>query len=103
MKPELFKGALDVKLRQTTSFPSQVDKAWLCAGNAWHIYDKQLASLATQCIVSKYYTDLEKFSYPDAQYIAYLAFKEIQDDSLVDAAQASPVYLRNNVAKKPKK
>ncbi len=102
MKPELFKGARDVKLSQMTPSSSQVDATWLCAGNAWSIYAKQLASLAKQCVL-KADIDLEKLSYPDAQYIAYLAFKEIQNNSLVDAAQASPVYLRNNVAKKAKK
>ncbi len=74
-----------------------LDKSWQLTGNGWSVYREQLQSVSEQCAPLLY-----SESYPEAKYIAFLAFKEIADDSLLKAEQISPVYLRNNVAKKSK-
>jgi len=74
-----------------------LDKSWQLTGNGWSVYQEQLQSVSEQCTPLLY-----SEPYPEAKYIAFLAFKEIADNSLLNAEQISPVYLRNNVAKKSK-
>ncbi len=95
IKPEL--------LQQTLSQYEFIDQLWSMIGNGWSVYQPQLHTLAASCHTLSYADELmEQLSYPQAKNIAYLAFKEIAEGKLLAAAQVSPVYLRNNVAKKPK-
>ncbi len=81
-----------------------LDDSWQLTGNGWLIYREQLSAVAGQC-ASLLCSDetMDKLSYPKAKDIAYLAFNEVANNALVRADQVSPVYLRNNVAKKPVK
>lgn len=96
LKPEQLKSVLEQSIR--------LDESWKIIGNGWSVYNEQLISVISQC---RALTDKNKItdesSYPHARNIAYLAFKEVACDTLVNAEQVSPVYLRDNVAKKPKK
>lgn len=77
----------------------QLDEDWYLVGNGWTVYASQLAEVTEQC---RYVIIDDNFIYPHARDIAYLAFKKVAAQELVKAEQVSPVYLRNNVAKKPK-
>lgn len=81
-----------------------LDKQWQLTGNGWSVYAEELSPIACQCAAPCYSAEImEQLSYPNAKDIAYLAFNEIANNLLVSAEQVSPVYLRNNVAKKPQK
>ena len=76
---------------------AQDDKTWVGAGSGWGSYaDRllpascfQLHSVLPECL-------------PHAEGIAKLAVEEFKVGNTVTAAEAIPVYLRNDVAKKPK-
>lgn len=93
VKPEQLGSVLDNVI--------QLDDNWMTVGNGWSVYAEQLLSIASQCCSSSEMNDA--LSYPRAGDIAYLALKEVSNKTLVSAEQVSPVYLRNNVAKKPQK
>ncbi|MCN4145044.1 MAG: tRNA (adenosine(37)-N6)-threonylcarbamoyltransferase complex dimerization subunit type 1 TsaB [Thiohalomonas sp.] len=81
-----------------------LDKHWQLVGNGWSVYAEELSPIACQCAAPCYSTEImQELSYPNAKDIAYLAFNEIANNLPVSAEQVSPVYLRNNVAKKPQK
>jgi tRNA threonylcarbamoyladenosine biosynthesis protein TsaB len=81
-----------------------LDKQWQLVGNGWSVYTEKLSPIACQCAAPCYSAEImQQLSYPNAKDIAYLAFNEIANNLLVSAEQVSPVYLRNNVAKKPQK
>jgi len=94
LKPEQLESFL---LQQSI----QADQNWQITGNGWSVYAEQLSAVSKQC----HFSDLQladgSNSYPHAREIAWLAFKEAADNALVSAEQVSPVYLRDNVAKKP--
>lgn len=96
LKPEQLDSVLDASIN--------LDNSWMTVGNGWSVYSEQLLSIAKQC-----YSPVDKdemsdnFSYPHARDVAYLALKAVDNKNLVSAEQVSPVYLRDNVAKKPKK
>ncbi len=69
---------------------------WAAIGNGWQEYSAQLTE-----ILAKFAHLTEDFEFPHAQDIAYLALKESLAEHLVTAEQVCPVYLRDNVAKKP--
>ena len=75
----------------------ELDATYTMLGSGWSEYSEQLSNVSSRC--SPLPSD-EKIIYPHAQDIAYLAFKEVEEDCLVKAENVSPVYLRNNVAKK---
>ncbi len=87
IKPEAL-----LQLLQNNSF----DEHWIAIGNGWQEYREGLTDF-----IDKYKQVNKDFQFPHAQDIAYLAFKEYQSDHLVSAGQVRPVYLRDNVAKKP--
>ena len=58
-----------------------------------------LQELASQCQKS---SGDDAMTLPRAKVIAYLALNEVANNNLVAAEQVSPVYLRDNVAKKAK-
>jgi len=93
----------------TTLAELALDKSWQLTGNGWLVYKEQLQSVSEQCAPLLYSEEsgsqesMSRLSFPEAKHIAFLAFKEIADNSLLKAEQVRPVYLRNNVAKKAKK
>ena len=70
---------------------------WLAAGNGWANYKDRLLQTAN----CKLPTILSE-CFPSAEVIAKLAAKEFKAGNTVPAAEAIPVYLRNDVARKPK-
>lgn len=67
------------------------ERIWCTAGTGWDAYVQELAAIELQRTPSE-------VLYPDARDIAYLATFELAKGNTVDAEQASPVYLRDNVA-----
>ena len=76
---------------------TEKNKIWVGAGTGWGSYaDRLLAgenftlqTILVDCL-------------PSAEVMVKLAVKEFNDGNMVSAAHAIPVYLRNDVAKKPK-
>ena len=73
------------------------EQNWVGAGTGWASYADRLLPNA----------DLNLFTrlddcFPSAEVIAMLAIEELKAGNTVSAAEAIPVYLRNDVAKKPK-
>ena len=66
------------------------------AGSGWKCY----ADVLHETIANKISYDAEKF--PQAEYVAKLAKIYFQQGKSVSAVEALPVYLRDNVAEKPK-
>lgn len=76
---------------------SQPGISWIAAGSGWSSYkDRLLHTL--DCPIPTVLADC----YPSAEVIAGLAAIELAAGNTISAAEAIPVYLRNNVAKKPK-
>jgi tRNA threonylcarbamoyladenosine biosynthesis protein TsaB len=70
---------------------------WVVAGTGWGSYGDVLKlALADRCI-----TSLDE-CFPSAEAIAKLAIDAYEKGGTVSAAEAIPVYLRDNVASKPK-
>ncbi len=70
---------------------------WLAAGNGWENYGDRLLQTAN-CRLPTILPEC----FPSAEVIAKLAVEEFKAGNTVPAAEAIPVYLRNDVAKKPK-
>ena len=76
---------------------NQSDEQWVGAGTGWASYkdrllltvNRQLQTILPDCL-------------PSAEVIAKLAVAELKAGNTITAAEAIPVYLRNDVAKKPK-
>ena len=66
-----------------------------CAGSGWDAYADSLQS------VLELSSDTYAESWPHARDVAFLAIREVENSTLVNAESVSPVYLRDNVAKKP--
>jgi len=73
------------------------EKQWAAAGTGWASYQDRLLPLASDQL-----TVMLPECLPSAEAIALLAIDDLQAGRVVSAAQAIPVYLRNDVAKKPK-
>jgi tRNA threonylcarbamoyladenosine biosynthesis protein TsaB len=71
--------------------------SWVAAGTGWGTYRDRL-SQRINCNLQQVMADC----YPSAEQIVKLAVEEFRGGNTVTAAQAVPVYLRNDVAKKPK-
>lgn len=76
---------------------TQTGEAWVGAGTGWESYRDRLLSSANGQLPTILADCL-----PSAEVIAKLAVDEFKAGNTVTAAQAIPVYLRNDVAKKPK-
>lgn len=98
MKPQ----QLDEFLQQHNILP---DEQCTIVGNGWLVYAEQLSEISKQCKTPLFDKDysIENSAYPYAEDIAFLAFKEIEQENLVAAERVSPVYLRDNIAKKAAK
>ena len=75
---------------------AEKNKHWVGAGSGWGSYGNRL--LADNFTLQSMLVDC----FPSAEVIVKLAVKEYRAGNMVSAAQAIPVYLRNDVAKKPK-
>ncbi len=73
------------------------NETWTAAGNGWANYKDRLLQTA-DCPLPTILADC----FPSAEVIAKLAAVEFKAGHTIPAAKAIPVYLRNNVAKKPK-
>ncbi|MCW8922307.1 MAG: tRNA (adenosine(37)-N6)-threonylcarbamoyltransferase complex dimerization subunit type 1 TsaB [Gammaproteobacteria bacterium] len=70
---------------------------WVAAGTGWGSYgDVMKPALPDRCIIS-----LDE-CFPSAESVARLAIGVYENGGAVAAAEAIPVYLRDNVASKPK-
>ena len=72
-------------------------EAWVGAGSGWASYADRLLADSGVTLHSR----LDE-CFPSAEVIAKLAVDEFKAGNTLPAAQAIPVYLRNDVAKKPK-
>lgn len=70
---------------------------WVGAGSGWQSYADRLLA-GSNFSLQQQLTDC----FPSAEVIAKLAVAEFEAGNCISAAEAIPVYLRNNVAKKPK-
>lgn len=77
--------------------PGQQEQTWVAAGTGWQSYKDRLQQ-AVDCRLQTILADC----LPSAEVIVKLAAEEYSAGNMVTAAEAIPVYLRNNVAKKPK-
>ena len=75
----------------------KTDETWVGAGTGWGNYKDRLLPTAN-CQLQTFLPDC----FPSAEVIAKLAVAEFNAGNMLSAAGAIPVYLRNNVAKKPK-
>ncbi|MDT8281396.1 MAG: tRNA (adenosine(37)-N6)-threonylcarbamoyltransferase complex dimerization subunit type 1 TsaB [Gammaproteobacteria bacterium] len=76
---------------------NQSDPLWVGAGTGWSSYKDRLL-LAADCQLSLILPEC----FPSAEAMVKLAAIEFAAGNTVLAAEAIPVYLRNDVAKKPK-
>lgn len=76
---------------------SQPAEPWAGAGTGWASYRDRLLK-AANCQLSTILPDC----FPSAEVIVKLAVDEFKSGNTVSAAEAVPVYIRNDVAKKPK-
>lgn len=77
--------------------PIPAQGEWVAAGTGWGSYAEVMKpALGERCIVS-----LDE-CFPSAEAVARLAVPVYEHGGAVTAAQAIPVYLRDNVASKPK-
>jgi len=68
---------------------------WRGIGSGWDSYRDELSALTGQRIIG-----IDGTCFPQAQYIAMLAAQSVEQGATLTAAEAIPVYLRDNVAKK---
>lgn len=75
--------------------------SWTGAGTGWGSYASEITKTtsAGNLSVKRYLPEC----LPSAAAIAQIAVKELEQGHTVTAAQAQPVYLRNDVAQKPRK
>ncbi len=76
---------------------AQPNASWVGAGTGWESYADRLLSgddFTLQAILVD--------CFPSAEVMVKLAVSELQAGNTIKAEQAIPVYLRNDVAKKPK-
>jgi tRNA threonylcarbamoyladenosine biosynthesis protein TsaB len=77
--------------------PIPAQGEWVTAGTGWGSYGGIMRSaLGERCLAS-----LDE-CFPSAEAVARLAISAYENGGAVTAAQAVPVYLRDNVASKPK-
>jgi len=70
---------------------------WLAVGSGCQTYREELSMLTGVCCL-----DAAREDYPRAAALLALARFDWDDKNLLSAEQAQPIYLRDNVAKKPK-
>lgn len=78
--------------------PIPEEGEWIAAGTGWSTFGDTMKPLLGERLV----TTLDE-CFPTAQAIAKLAVHEYENGVTVSAAEAVPVYLRDNVAVRPKR
>jgi tRNA threonylcarbamoyladenosine biosynthesis protein TsaB len=78
-------------------FTAQDNESWVAAGTGWASYEQRITR-ALEFTPAQ----IDANCFPSAEAIAKLAVTGVESGEAVRPAQAVPVYLRNNVAKKPK-
>jgi len=79
------------------ALPQPEADSWVAAGTAWQVYRDQLPTdLIAQVKI------IEENIYPSAKAMLALAEVKLHQGQTTAPAAAVPVYLRNNVAQKPK-
>lgn len=73
---------------------------WFGAGSAWMSYEVALSDRLATGRLTAVCSEYDQELMPHAQDVAVLAEFALARSEAVDVAQAVPVYLRNNVAKK---
>ena len=76
-------------------FMPQSEQEWLAAGTGWGVYLQQLSDNFAGKL-----SEVSVSLFPQSRNIIKLAQPEIDAGHMVSADKATPVYLRNNVAKK---
>ncbi len=94
---------------QLPSMLSTQDKTWVAAGSGWGSYAERLLDSVDERVdesaaANKQFkpADILVDCFPSAEVIVKLAVDEFEAGNTITAAHAIPVYLRNDVAKKPK-
>lgn len=91
----ILQGEECVTAPERAPIPAQGD--WVTAGTGWASYAGIMKpALGERCIASLH------ACFPSAEAIARLAIRAYEKGGAVSAAEAVPVYLRDNVASKPK-
>ncbi|NOQ87788.1 MAG: tRNA (adenosine(37)-N6)-threonylcarbamoyltransferase complex dimerization subunit type 1 TsaB [Gammaproteobacteria bacterium] len=96
----LLHGEESVISPDKVSLPKMADQSevtWVGAGTGWASYKDRLLQ-ALNCQLST----ISPECFPNAEVIVKLAVDEFRSGNTVSAAEAVPVYIRNDVAKKPK-
>lgn len=94
IKPEKLSNYL-----QKASNSIVLDRNWYAVGTGWSVYEKQLQKVLIDAQLE--HSIDETLEFPRAKDIGYLAFSEASQGKLISSEQVSPVYLRDDVAKKP--
>jgi len=89
-----------VVLAGIDSSPSQ--KRMQLVGNAWQEYAEQLSADLNELISKQNGLDAD-IEYPTAASLILLATQAFERGETISAVDFAPEYVRNNVAKKPKK
>lgn len=77
--------------------PLPQGQGWLGAGTGWLSYETALRARLDERV-----STVMGECYPTAEAIAQLAVSSVEAEEYVSAAEVIPVYLRDNVARKPK-
>ncbi|MEE9492544.1 MAG: tRNA (adenosine(37)-N6)-threonylcarbamoyltransferase complex dimerization subunit type 1 TsaB [Gammaproteobacteria bacterium] len=93
-------GNAELQGQEQVTAPEDVrlpdDSVWSAAGNGWEEYQQQLLSV---CHIDA--SDVFSQQYPEARDVATLAKNSVELGNVVSADLAQPIYLRDNVARKP--
>ncbi len=98
---EIRNGTPELVLEESVCKPEEVavpeQGEWVGAGTGWDSYGDVLRAKCEGLV-----SQVAPQCFPSAQAIAELAAPEFEAGNTVDAAAAVPVYIRDNVAAKPK-
>ena len=94
-------GLVELQGTETVCAPSQVELPdahnWTGAGSGWDTYKESMQERCENKIDATYPDQR-----PQAEDVARLAIQLIESGQTVPAEEAHPIYLRDNVANKPK-
>ncbi len=96
-KNDVIERVHDLNVSSPSTVVSSAEKLTVI-GNAWDVYAGDFSLLAMKSDLS-----ISKLTYPSAAALLSLAEQKYRKQDWVDAAVFSPVYVRNNVAKKSSK
>jgi tRNA threonylcarbamoyladenosine biosynthesis protein TsaB len=76
--------------------PADASLSWVGVGTGWQTYDTVLKERLPGVVT------IDDNPYPAARSVVQLAVEQFQQGQWVEAAEALPVYLRDQVAEKPR-